>query len=1496
MDPADIDDLTEWAETAEDAPERVLDSLDEIIASLVADRSETRNTALRALIRIAREYPGECTDAIPKLATSLGDTSQVVRYNAALALEYIAEEHPEPCAPTITGLVEGLTSDDGDVRQQCRATLNRVEQAVSEQVADALDAAVADALDRLSADDEVAVNTALLDLARLADAYPASVTSARQQLRDHLERKNDVLRYHAALALKRIATEHPGDLTDGIDAPVDRLDDPDADVREACGEIVEQLAATHPPTIVDRVPALVDALQDVADTETREHLRAALHTLAEHDPSVVRDAVAVDLDPDADAGAVHEAIEQVASTADADTTSTNGGETAWLADLSDADDPDPERVTSRRDKIEQALSATDAEERNWAARALSGVADTSPGTVVEFLPSLRDRIGVETESVIRYNLVLAVRRVAADRPDAVGETIPTLIDVVTTDTDDDVIRTAALALSDVAEADPDVIGHEWLPQIADGFHSADAKARLYVAWTLDEAARERPDLVAETAPALAGALDDSDTATRNRATRALVRLVRWDPSVVREHAPTLVSTLVDGDNGVADISGRVEYDTLRADDDGTACDYTSGSCAFVYFGESDMWGCPHPSDGGDRCPFHQPVTETDDGGVAEAFLDAVAREGKPTKEFYGAMFGDFDISHAIIDAPDNYPIMLKGVTFEGDVDWSEVTVNHEMYFNDADFEGAVDFTQAVFERLVGFQRATFDGTAEFVRFSAGGNCHFDNASFDTGAAFDQATFGLDVHFTNASFGGDVDFFGITADQYARFDGATVDGDLNARSASFRGPQSNFTDCVVSGDGTFNKASFATTARFGEAEFGGSLSVRRAAFEGVAGLQEMTIGGEIDAASTRFADRVFLKATTVDGVTDLTNAEIGGKAFLMEIECGDDLLFDEASLGGKLTLQGAVVDGVLSFKRVDVNEKVQALASTIDGAIRLEDGQFSGPFLLGKATVRGQVSALGTTFGDRVLLSYSAFDGPLAIKNAEFRDEIACRYVTASGPVSITRTWVGADGTFSESAFEDDVRIDDCTFEADVDCLSSRFQDVSFEDTTVSGDLSLYETEITSLSAVDADVADSLDLGNARVTGPLTLAGAVVGDRLDLTGVILESGGDFSEMTVSAADFTEVEARADLCIRDANFDSAVFADLDLPPSTGRVDLSGAALLDGRIAMGNSPVVYDFTDGTVGEVTLDGTDDLFDYIRFVGTAYQGFDFSRHKGELEAAGWKIHEIVDDVAPPAHDMGDAGPESDLDLLATSGTELAESKREMMETIDEQRQRTESLTGGTADSEAASEASDTERPGVTSLDDAAASTPDPSRGATTDTASSPDRTDRPDRPDARERDLTPGQLENTYLKSKNGANDIGDNTAAAEFFLNEMRYRRAKYANLVRMSGSTASTLQLGLKWLSNAVLDVSCGYGERPSRTVYLSVAAVLVFAGIYAALGLALPYSGATGYLIFSLESFVALVLGQPQTTNSITTFTVALESFLGGFIIALFVFALTRSINR
>lgn len=159
-----------------------------------------------------------------------------------------------------------------------------------------------------------------------------------------------------------------------------------------------------------------------------------------------------------------------------------------------------------------------------------------------------------------------------------------------------------------------------------------------------------------------------------------------------------------------------------------------------------------------------------------------------------------------------------------------------------------------------------------------------------------------------------------------------------------------------------------------------------------------------------------------------------------------------------------------------------------------------------------------------------------------------------------------------------------------------------------------------------------------------------------------------------------------------------------------------------------------------------------------------------------------------------------------------------------------------------------------------------------------------------------PERLENLYLRAKNGANYIGETRASAEFFTWEMVYRRAGHRRRI-VSGDDLRTRIGGVTgWLSNAALQVSCGYGERPFRPVTVSAGLVVVFAGVYAWLDAPIAYAEPVGYLTFSLEAFVSVLLGLPNTGRSVLGLAVALEGFLGGFLIALFVFALTRSISR
>lgn len=164
------------------------------------------------------------------------------------------------------------------------------------------------------------------------------------------------------------------------------------------------------------------------------------------------------------------------------------------------------------------------------------------------------------------------------------------------------------------------------------------------------------------------------------------------------------------------------------------------------------------------------------------------------------------------------------------------------------------------------------------------------------------------------------------------------------------------------------------------------------------------------------------------------------------------------------------------------------------------------------------------------------------------------------------------------------------------------------------------------------------------------------------------------------------------------------------------------------------------------------------------------------------------------------------------------------------------------------------------------------------------------------DRDGDPERRENLYLRAKNGAKDIGERRAAAEFFIQEMRYRRRGHRQRLGRADSPVDVLRSTGAWTANAALDLTCGYGERPLRPLTFSVALVVLFAGVFALLSPPLIYDGLLGYLVFSIEGFISVVLGLPEVTDTALGFVVAFEGFVGGFMIALFVFTLTRSISR
>ena len=138
---------------------------------------------------------------------------------------------------------------------------------------------------------------------------------------------------------------------------------------------------------------------------------------------------------------------------------------------------------------------------------------------------------------------------------------------------------------------------------------------------------------------------------------------------------------------------------------------------------------------------------------------------------------------------------------------------------------------------------------------------------------------------------------------------------------------------------------------------------------------------------------------------------------------------------------------------------------------------------------------------------------------------------------------------------------------------------------------------------------------------------------------------------------------------------------------------------------------------------------------------------------------------------------------------------------------------------------------------------------------------------------------------------------AAGAFYYREMSYRRHRHRELL-MDGTRRVSKRLydANRYLRNAVLWSTTGYGEKPGRVIGASVGSICVFALVYA--GLLMGQSSTVmEVLLLSIQSYVTFVLGPAPVNSSIIVKVVsAVQGFVGAFLVALFVFTFTRRLNR
>jgi uncharacterized protein YjbI with pentapeptide repeats len=377
------------------------------------------------------------------------------------------------------------------------------------------------------------------------------------------------------------------------------------------------------------------------------------------------------------------------------------------------------------------------------------------------------------------------------------------------------------------------------------------------------------------------------------------------------------------------------------------------------------------------------------------------------------------------------------------------------------------------------------------------------------------------------------------------------------------------------------------------------------------------------------------------------------------------------------------------------------------------------------------------------------------------------------------------------------------------------------------------------------------------------------DDADL-GVVSFQDGEIGEVDFDQLSFTRSFVFERMTVADS---MTIKPKTVAPNDFGYLSLRESRLPRGTLAQPETgSILYDFEQTTLGNVNIDaeGNESLNEYLRFLKTDFDGFDFGAHENlKLSSNNYQLHQLysgaygdikryqsVLDAARTLHPAEESSP------LAANG----KYNEVHFDAIDR--------------------------------DVLAANLAENAWKQVTETNYGDSESRQDYRPD-----LNPTTLEQTYLKAKIGAAQVGDVHAGGRFFEKEYIYRRRSHwqAAVGAPDGEQVRTrLRRGSEWLRSGLLAATTGYGERPWRVVGASIGIVALFALLYQLTGVAFDQTVSTTLtedFVFSIQSFVTLIVGPPpRNTVLVVRAASAIEAFLGAFFVALFVFTLTRKLHR
>lgn len=615
------------------------------------------------------------------------------------------------------------------------------------------------------------------------------------------------------------------------------------------------------------------------------------------------------------------------------------------------------------------------------------------------------------------------------------------------------------------------------------------------------------------------------------------------------------------------------------------------------------------------------------------------------------------------------------------------------------------------------------------------------------------------------------------------------------------------------------------------------------------LRYVTICGGFNAEQAVIQQPLLMDEATIEGGMDFTDAELGedvkirrarinGDAVLENTNFGDDCLFSHTTFHEIVNFDQVRFSGSADFYNSQFEDNSRFIESEWMGGCRFQRAQFRGVTNFLSSQFHSRTDFRNAQFKETARFSRSSFDDETLFIDCVFGAGALFKKVQYSEAAYYQSVNFRSETSFTESNFEDKAKFHFTKFNGEASISYVRFADATyFKNAKFKDYASFYESAFQRL----------VDFRKVRFSDTARFMKAEFEDEVFFDQATFVGDGDFrNSIFLDSSYFVETEFHSGANMKNTQFKNAVFRNIGSSRDSLTIDMESARIDAGNFVQRDDvSVYYNLRDGLIGDVEIQIPEsyDVFERFFIYRTDFEGFDFSDYRYFL-TPDWALHTFAG-ATEYSYDLEANRFALEVDIEASTNTREDKSEKQTDDFWEYVR------TGDIS-------------------------------------SRIRDRFVNPAAPD----------LEVTYLKAKNGANKVGDSQGASRFFIKEMRYRRQAHLNRVFIGSEHVITrLKLLLLVAMNLTMALTCGYGEKPRRTIGFSLFTIGVYALIFPTFIPEPPFGSPFGYLLLSIQSFTSLLFGHSANLPGFAgSFLVATEGFVGAFMIGLFIFALTRSVHR